>query len=75
MATVRLMVISLHRLLATIILVCVLVAIFYHFGIMQRVVSLVARAMNWVMRVSGAEALSNVASAFVKLDSRNANAR
>ena len=51
--------------LATIILVCVLVAIFYHFGIMQRLVSIVARAMNWVMRVSGAEALSNVASAFV----------
>jgi CNT family concentrative nucleoside transporter len=51
--------------LATIILVCVLVAIFYHFGIMQRIVSLVAKAMNWVMRVSGAEALSNVASAFV----------
>lgn len=51
--------------LATIILVCVIVAIFYHFGIMQRLVALIARAMNWVMRVSGAEALSNVASAFV----------
>ena len=51
--------------LATIILVCVLVAIFYHFGLMQRIVSLVSKAMNWVMRVSGAEALSNVASAFV----------
>lgn len=50
---------------ATIILVCVLVAIFYHYGIMQRVVALIARAMNFVMRVSGAEALSNVASAFV----------
>jgi len=50
---------------ATIILVCILVAILYHFGIMQRVVSVVARAMNFVMRVSGAEALSNVASAFV----------
>ncbi|MBL8011075.1 MAG: Na+ dependent nucleoside transporter [Flavobacteriales bacterium] len=50
---------------ATIILVCVLVAILYHFGIMQRVVQLIARAMNFVMRVSGAEALSNVASAFV----------
>lgn len=50
---------------ATIILVCALVAVFYHFGIMQRVVSLIARAMNFVMRVSGAEALSNVASAFV----------
>ena len=50
---------------ATIILVCALVAVFYHYGIMQRVVSLIARAMNFVMRVSGAEALSNVASAFV----------
>ena len=51
--------------LATIILVCVLVAIFYHYGLMQKIVSIVAKAMNWVMRVSGAEALSNVASAFV----------
>jgi concentrative nucleoside transporter, CNT family len=50
---------------STIILVCVLVAILYHIGLMQRVVSVIARAMNWVMRVSGAEALSNVASAFV----------
>ncbi|CAL1519229.1 nucleoside transporter C-terminal domain-containing protein [Chitinophaga sp. MM2321] len=50
---------------ATIILVCVLVAILYHYGIMQRVVAVIARAMNFVMRVSGAEALSNVASAFV----------
>jgi concentrative nucleoside transporter, CNT family len=50
---------------ATIILVCVLVAIFYHFGIMQRIVAIIAKAMNFLMRVSGAEALSNVASAFV----------
>jgi CNT family concentrative nucleoside transporter len=50
---------------ATIILVCVLVAIFYHFGIMQRIVAVIAKGMNIVMRVSGAEALSNVASAFV----------
>lgn len=50
---------------ATIILVCALVAIFYHFGIMQKLVSIVAKAMNFIMRVSGAEALSNVASAFV----------
>ncbi|MFM9056178.1 MAG: Na+ dependent nucleoside transporter N-terminal domain-containing protein [Bacteroidota bacterium] len=50
---------------ATIILVCVLVAILYHVGLMQKVISVVARAMNFVMRVSGAEALSNVASAFV----------
>jgi CNT family concentrative nucleoside transporter len=50
---------------ATIILVCALVAVLYHAGIMQRIVAVVARAMNFVMRVSGAEALSNVASAFV----------
>jgi len=50
---------------ATIILVCALVAIFYHYGIMQIIVSFIARAMNFIMRVSGAEALSNVASAFV----------
>jgi CNT family concentrative nucleoside transporter len=50
---------------ATIILVCALVAVFYHFGIMQRIVAVIAKAMNFVMRVSGAEALSNVASAFV----------
>jgi CNT family concentrative nucleoside transporter len=50
---------------ATIILVCVLVAVLYHFGVMQFIVSIIARGMNFVMRVSGAEALSNVASAFV----------
>jgi CNT family concentrative nucleoside transporter len=50
---------------ATIILVCALVAVFYHLGIMQRVVAVIAKAMNTIMRVSGAEALSNVASAFV----------
>ena len=50
---------------ATIILVCMIVAMLYHLGIMQRIVAVIARAMNFLMRVSGAEALSNVASAFV----------
>lgn len=50
---------------ATIILVCVIVAVFYHIGVMQRVVAVIAKGMNFIMRVSGAEALSNVASAFV----------
>lgn len=50
---------------ATIITVCVLVAILYHIGVMQRLVSIIAVGMNFIMRVSGAEALSNVASAFV----------
>lgn len=51
--------------LATIILVCVIVAVLYHFKVMQFIVSIIAKAMNAVMRVSGAESLSNVASAFV----------
>lgn len=50
---------------ATIILVCVLVAVFYHIGLMQRLVSVIAKWMNRILHVSGAEALSNVASAFV----------
>lgn len=52
-------------LLPTIIFVCVLVAIAYHTGIMQRLVAVIARFVHWAMRVSGSEALSNVASAFV----------
>ncbi|HVX27111.1 MAG TPA: nucleoside transporter C-terminal domain-containing protein [Parafilimonas sp.] len=50
---------------ATIILVCAVVAVLYHLKIMQRLVKALAVAMNFIMRVSGAEALSNVASAFV----------
>jgi CNT family concentrative nucleoside transporter len=50
---------------ATIILVCALVAVFYHWGVMQRLVAIIAKGMNFIMRVSGAESLSNVASAFV----------
>jgi CNT family concentrative nucleoside transporter len=52
-------------LLPTIIFVCVLVAIAYHVGLMQRVIAVIARFVHWAMRVSGSEALSNVASAFV----------
>lgn len=53
------------NLTAVIILVCSIVAVFYHFNIMQRLVSIIARGMNFIMRVSGAEALSNIASIFV----------
>ncbi|MDZ4757631.1 MAG: nucleoside transporter C-terminal domain-containing protein [Bacteroidota bacterium] len=49
----------------TIILVCVIVAILYHVGIMQRIVSVLARGVYFIMRTSGSESLSNVASAFV----------
>ena len=43
----------------------VLVNILYYYGIMQRVVAVLGRIMNKIMHVSGAEALSNVASSFV----------
>jgi len=52
-------------LIPTIIFVCVLVAMAYHVGLMQRIVAGIARFVHWAMRVSGSEALSNVASAFV----------
>ncbi len=53
------------QLIASSIFMMVLVNILYYYGIMQRVVAILGKAMNKIMRVSGAEALSNVASAFV----------
>jgi len=53
------------KIMPTIIFVAVLVSIAYHIGIMQIIVSGVARVVHALMRVSGSEALSNVASAFV----------
>src|SRR5690606_15559913 len=49
----------------TIIFVAVLVAIAYHVGLMQKIVWFFAKLMYKIMGVSGSEALSNVASAFV----------
>lgn len=49
----------------TIIFVAVLVSVAYYLGIMQKIVKAVAWAVYKVMGVSGSEALSNVASAFV----------
>ena len=53
------------QLICSNIFMMVLVNILYHYGIMQRVVATLGKAMNKIMHVSGAEALSNVASAFV----------
>ena len=53
------------QLICSTIFMMVLVNILYYYGIMQRVVAGLGKAMNKVMKVSGAEALSNVASAFV----------
>ncbi len=53
------------KIIPTILFVAVLVNIAYHIGLMQRVVQFMARGMKWLMDVSGAEALSNISSAFV----------
>lgn len=53
------------QLVCSSIIMMVLVNILYYYGIMQRVVAVLGKAMNKLMHVSGAEALSNVASAFV----------
>ena len=53
------------RIIPTIIFVACLVNIFYHIGVMQWIVEKLAIGMNYFMRVSGAEALSNISSAFV----------
>ncbi len=53
------------KIMPTIIFVAVLVSIAYHIGLMQRIVAFFAKLMSKLMNVSGSEALSNVASAFV----------
>lgn len=53
------------QLICSTVFMMILVNILYHYGIMQRVVSILGRCINKIMDVSGAEALSNVASAFV----------
>jgi len=49
----------------TIIFVAVLVSVAYYLGIMQRIVKFFAFIVYKLMKVSGSEAVSNVASAFV----------
>ena len=53
------------QLICSLIFMMILVNILYYYGIMQRIVPLFGKAMNKLMNVSGAEALSNVASSFV----------
>ncbi|HOY05939.1 MAG TPA: NupC/NupG family nucleoside CNT transporter [Saprospiraceae bacterium] len=53
------------RIIPTIIFVACLVNIFYHIGLMQWIVEKLAKGLNFFMKVSGAEALSNISSAFV----------
>src|SRR5574344_678069 len=53
------------KLIPTIIFILILVNILYYYGIMQRIVEFCAKIMYKIMNVSGAESLSNIASAFV----------
>jgi CNT family concentrative nucleoside transporter len=53
------------RIIPTIIFVACLVNIFYHIGVMQWIVEKLAKGLYYIMKVSGAEALSNISSAFV----------
>lgn len=53
------------KLIPATIFVMILINILYYYGIMQRVVAVIGKAMYKIMNVSGSEALSNVASSFV----------
>lgn len=53
------------QLICSMVFMMILVNMLYHYGIMQRVVAVLGKCINKIMDVSGAEALSNVASAFV----------
>lgn len=53
------------QLMPALIFMMILVNILYYYGIMQRVIAFLGKIMNKLMDVSGAEALSNVASSFV----------
>lgn len=53
------------QVLPTIIFVSALFAVLYHIGVMQIVIRVFARLMQWTMRVSGAESLNVAASIFM----------
>ncbi len=53
------------KLIPATIFVMILINVLYYYGIMQRIVAVLGKAMYKIMNVSGSEALSNVASSFV----------
>lgn len=53
------------KLIPAIIFIMILTNILYYYGIMQKIVAILSKAMYKIMNVSGAEALSNVSSGFV----------
>ena len=53
------------QLICSMILMIVLVNVLYYYGIMQKVVTVLGKIMNKIMKVSGAESLCAVANSFV----------
>lgn len=53
------------QLICSSIFMMILVNILYYYGIMQKIVAVLGKAMNKLMKVSGAEALCSVANSFV----------
>ena len=53
------------QLICSSIFMMILVNILYYYGIMQKVVAILGKGMNKLMKVSGAEALCSVANSFV----------
>jgi len=53
------------KIIPNIIFISVLVSMAYHVGIIQKIVSLLAKVLHKLMDISGSEALSNIASAVV----------
>lgn len=53
------------QLVSSCIFMMILVNILYYYGIMQRIVMILGKGMNKLMKVSGAEALCSVANSFV----------
>ncbi len=53
------------QVLPTIIFISALFAVLYHIGVMQLIIRVFARLMQWTMKVSGAESLNVAASIFM----------
>ncbi len=53
------------KVLPTIVFITSLVSILYHYGVIQKLISVVAKIVHRLMHVSGSEALSNISSVFV----------
>jgi len=53
------------RVLPVIIFMSSVFSVLYHFGVLQRVVGVLARALRWALPISGAESLATIANIFL----------